>query len=215
NASDQLVGGGHDVLALSGPGTFDLRSLAQFSGFSDVILNNSSSPGSQVLYLPNGQALAVDASGSSSDEIHLGSGTSTVTLGSNSTVYLGSGNATINEAGPSSVDTYYLSSGNYVINDSSNTLNVWNTNVAATGDLTINHSVSNGSNVYFYDNLSLTSGISTVSENLTANNYLVVRPVFQLSSGNAAITENLSAPYIYSYGGTYDLSSGAYDIKIS
>ena len=61
NSNDQLVGGGHDVLALYGTGPFDLTALSEFSGFDEVTLNNvSGGNGATSLYLPNGQNIDVD-----------------------------------------------------------------------------------------------------------------------------------------------------------
>src|SRR5262249_401975 len=57
NASDELVSAGNGVLSLYGVGTYNLKGLAQFSGFASINLNN----GGGTLTLPDGQSLDVDA----------------------------------------------------------------------------------------------------------------------------------------------------------
>src|SRR5205814_523207 len=100
----------------------------------------------------------------------------------------------------------------YVINDSSQRLIVYNSNVPATRDLTVNHG---GSASFFQDSISLTSGISTITDNFSAV-YIYVYGSFQLSSGDATITENLSATQnVNNYGTYYALSSGTYDISVT
>ena len=73
NAGDQLTGGGgNDVLALYGSGTFHVDQLAVFTGFGSISLNNFTN-GAAVLYLGS-QAIAVTEYGSGSDQLYLGSG---------------------------------------------------------------------------------------------------------------------------------------------
>src|SRR4029450_3866196 len=97
--------------------TYDLRALAQFTGFQEVdLVDNSAGGQTTTLYVPDAQDLLVatrgnnnvviytgtgndtiNAAGNGSAEIHLGSGAdifnTTKTGGAN--IYLGSGPATI------------------------------------------------------------------------------------------------------------------------
>ena len=85
NAGDQLTGGGgNDVLALYGSGTFHVDQLAVFTGFGSISLNNFTN-GAAVLYLGS-QAIAVTEYGSGSDQLYLGSGAVSYRGGSGSTI---------------------------------------------------------------------------------------------------------------------------------
>ena len=96
NVGDRLVGGGNDILSLSGAGTFDLTSLAAFSGFGTV----RAIGGNYILTLPN-QVLSIDTSNATGPgTLNLGPGLSTVSLGSGgNTVNFGSGGATVTGGG--------------------------------------------------------------------------------------------------------------------
>ena len=83
NPGDSLDGGaGNDTLALAGGGTYRVDQLAAFTGFEFITLNPSS--GSAFLHLGN-QALTVNDNGTF-DAVFLGSGATTVFLGSGGSV---------------------------------------------------------------------------------------------------------------------------------
>ncbi|GAA0263540.1 hypothetical protein GCM10008965_34610 [Methylorubrum aminovorans] len=93
---DQLDGGaGHDVLALSGSGSFDLARLSQFTGFEEVRLTNTTS-GSAYLALRNGVDLTVtlsDGAPASSAPYGSTAGAITVVLGTGKVTLLGGNEA--------------------------------------------------------------------------------------------------------------------------
>jgi len=98
NSADSLTGAGSDTLALTGGGIFtSLGSLAHFSGFSTVTLDNSGSTVNVGNY-----SLTVNGTAGGNNAITLGSGTDSVKLGTgNDTVTLGTGTATVSFAGGS------------------------------------------------------------------------------------------------------------------
>ncbi|WP_420965872.1 VCBS domain-containing protein [Bradyrhizobium sp. B120] len=108
NSTDSLTGGsGTDSLALSGGGTFSLNSLAAFTGFEKVTVDNAATS----LTLRNGGTIAVT----------LGNGTDTVTGGtgaSNATITLGTGTDTIGLSGGSGTNVVNATSATLVSTDS-------------------------------------------------------------------------------------------------
>jgi len=115
NAGDSLTGGsGTDTLALTGAGTFDLNSLAAFTGFKNVTLGTSG----ESLTLKNGQNLTVttfaEAAGNT-EAVTLGTGNDTVTFSGAGTNTVNATAATLNSAdsliGGSGPDTLALTGG--------------------------------------------------------------------------------------------------------
>src|SRR5262249_58904777 len=76
NSGDQLIGGGgYDTLALYDAGTYDLRTLAQFTGFQEVdLVDNSAGGQTTTLYVPDAQDLLVAARGNNNIVIYTGTG---------------------------------------------------------------------------------------------------------------------------------------------
>lgn len=98
NAGDSLAGGtGFDVLKLTDAGTFDLNSLAAFSGIEAV---QGALTANQTVVLKNGAALSFVA----------GNGNTTVTTGLTGTqsIALGTGSNTVTAAG---ADTWVMTQG--------------------------------------------------------------------------------------------------------
>ena len=84
--ADSLSGGaGNDVLALFGPGIFNLGGLATFEGFEEVQLYNESD--SAALFLRDGVDIAVTSSGSGTKSYFLGTGNDVITGGSGLDVF--------------------------------------------------------------------------------------------------------------------------------
>jgi hypothetical protein len=81
NPGDSLTGGGgNDVLALYGSGTFRVDQLATFSGFSNITLNNDTT-GSAILWLGT-QSITVAGLGAGQENVYLGAGQTTYNGGS-------------------------------------------------------------------------------------------------------------------------------------
>jgi hypothetical protein len=78
---------GYDTLLLTGGGTFDLSTLAQFTNFEEVDVTGTAN-----LTLRNGVDLTVNTL-ASGETVHLASGTVTVNSNGNDTYYLSTGNA--------------------------------------------------------------------------------------------------------------------------
>jgi hypothetical protein len=222
NGSDQLVGGGHDVLALYGQGTFDLTQLSQFSGFDEVVLASLPNTSGETvsLVLPNGQNIDVDASNSSASylSLQLGSGNSTVNLGSSiaggRTINFSGGNAIVTDSISSN---YYNSNYNFSTETAILTLtrsDYYNSSYfnLSSGGTTINLT-ENGGNEYSY--FTISSGTAEI--NITYNNYQDYSN-FSLSSGTANIVISDHNPYSYiGYrdNSNFTLSTGLYSIDAS
>jgi large repetitive protein len=209
NSGDQLIGGGHDVLALYGQGTFNLTQLSQFSGFDEVTLNSLAGVSSATLVLSSGQNINVDASNSSSDQIYLSSGNSTVTLGGGAnTIYFSSGAATVDANGGSN-DTFFMSSGDDTISTTDENLNVYNYSYdylgnkypGATGNLNVTQNFTFETPYWFdsggvaYNYFVLPFANSTISQTFT----------FDEANG---INENYVSD-------TFNLSTGLWDINLT
>jgi hypothetical protein len=195
NASDHLVGGGHDQLALYGEATspppevsapygwgsggfFDLTALAAFTGFDKVVLN-----GSGYDLTLTGQDIAVDASSATGPgHIKLGSGVSDVSLGSaGAWLEFSSGLATVHGDG--------VGGSNFSFSTGS-------------ADVTL-------SNLQ-YGTFNFSSGAVNVD---IANLSPVYTSQFYLGSGEAHVTIRGLVPY---YDITdFSLASGTYDIDVS
>jgi hypothetical protein len=112
-AGDSLAGGGGtDVLALYGSGSFQVDQLATFTGFESITLNNFTN-GAATLVLGS-QPIAVTGYGSGTENLYLGSGAITFqggsgsnTIFSNSALSWNAGNV-INGGGSSQGATLYL-----------------------------------------------------------------------------------------------------------
>jgi Ca2+-binding RTX toxin-like protein len=178
NAADRLNGGaGHDTLALFGAGTFDLGSLAQFTGFEQVNLIKTTS-GTSNLTLRNGVDLTVnveDLQTNTDGVIQLADGDVTLNLGSavGYTIYASTGTTTINGSGDyfGYLTSVYLSSGTATVNISGSI-------VVSTGLATIDFTGYHGYryvtlrdvSTINYDNVYIGSSDTTFSNNnLIAN----------------------------------------------
>ena len=138
NAPDQLTGGSdYDALALYNAGSFDLRTLAAFTGFEEVdLIDNTAGGQTATLYTPDGQNLlvavrgnndaviwggdgneTVNLAGGGYSEFHLGDGTNTVSnsKNGNSNIYFGAGTDTVTKTGGGYSNTFHLSSGTAAI----------------------------------------------------------------------------------------------------
>src|SRR5262245_50613152 len=134
NATDSLDGGGgHDTLALFGAGTFDLSALAQFTGFEEVNLVNLSG-GQDHLTLPDAMDLTVKVSTLEGGSIHLGNGTTDLTLNSNYYQVYASGDASIQVTGNG--NSFFLSDGTVYIQSQGIDSNIFN---FSTGDVTVDY----------------------------------------------------------------------------
>ncbi len=110
NAGDSLDGGaGQDTLQLFGAGSFDLNTLAGFTGFEHVDLVNIT--GGETTLRLGAQDLSVSVTNSSSSNtfVYLGGGTVSLDLGTTSFsyVYAGAGHAEMHTTG--GFDRFYLS----------------------------------------------------------------------------------------------------------
>ena len=142
---DSLTGVGSDTLALSGGGSFDLTTLATFTGFSTVTLDATGS----TLNVGN-YSVTVNGTAGGTNSVTLGSGTDKVNLGNGTdTVTLGTGTATVTFSG----------TGSHTVDATALTL------LAAdklTGTGTDTLSLSGGGS-FNLNNLSIFTGFSTVS----------------------------------------------------
>ena len=102
NAPDQLTGGSdYDALALYNAGSFDLRTLAAFTGFEEVdLIDNTAGGQTATLYTPDGQNLLVAVRGNNDAVIWGGDGNETVNLagGGYSEFHLGDGTNTVSNS---------------------------------------------------------------------------------------------------------------------
>ena len=101
NPTDSLDGGGGtDMLSLFGAGTFNLSTLASFTGFEVVNLTSVASAASN-LTIGNGVDLTVNVDNTYGGNVTLGDGATTLNLGSSLgyTVNASSGTATVNHSG--------------------------------------------------------------------------------------------------------------------
>jgi len=216
NSGDSLSGGaGTDTLALYGSGTFWVATLATFTGFENITLNNFTS-GAATLNLGN-QSIAITGYGSGQEIVYLGSGAISLQGGSGSnTIYSSSSSSNWN-AGNSidggSQGYLYLNWSNGSNSASydltTNTLSHISYVFGGGTNLTlkINSAVAGGvANFYGYgtnDQLvtsdatldlshSSVSGFTVVSTNTTGTNFTVhdIGTAFQIAggSGTDAIT---------------------------
>jgi hypothetical protein len=192
NSNDQLVGGGDDILTLLGSGTFDLTSLAQFSGFTEVQATGSNF----ALTLPSGENINVDTSLAGNGTINLGSGSSTVTISDSQTLNFTNGNDTVTGSG----------------NNSAFNLSSATANISLSGGNGSNFNLGSGSAIISldgaleYDVFNLGSGSATI----TVDGNLLYESQFTLGSGNANITIGGYVEY-----DTFNLSSALFDIDAS
>ena len=188
-SNDQLVGGGHDILTLLGSGTFDLSSLAQFSGFAEVQTTGSNF----VVDLPNGQNINVDASVAGNGTINLGSGSSTVTLSNSQTVNFSNGTDTVTGSGASS--TFNMSGG---------TANISLTNGSGSlFDFGSGNATVALNNFEYGDSFALGTG----SENITFGSAAYLELVnFNLSSGQFSIDASAAGGGYFNHVNSYSHS---------
>jgi Bacterial Ig-like domain (group 1)/Bacterial Ig-like domain/FG-GAP-like repeat len=204
NATDSLDGGtGYDVLALYGPGTFDLSTLAQFTGFEEVDVTNITG-GASNLTLRNGSGaltVNVDNSLGGGGTIHLADGTTTLNLGNtySYTVDEGGGDATVNFTQINN-STFNLSNGASALNGGKAFDSVFNLASGSTSVI-----ISEGVN----DTFNFSSGNATVD--FTVMPFYGSNNTFNLSTGTASIkytSDYTSGDFILSTGqATIDLSA--------
>src|SRR5262245_28501787 len=197
NPGDSLAGGGgNNTLALYGSGTYDLRGLAQFTGFGEIDLVDISAGGQTTLYVPDAPDLLVAARGNNDVVIYTGSGNDTINaagIGS-AEIHLGSGSGTdaitVTDSGP---NQFTLADG--------------------IADITVTTSSSN----------QFTLGSGTAKITATVTDYLGSNS-FTLESVTATITATTAVKYFWDftfdpirliphYGNNYfTLGSGTFDI---
>ncbi|GGE01876.1 hypothetical protein GCM10011390_20900 [Aureimonas endophytica] len=86
NAEDRLTGGSeHDVLSLTGSGSFDLSKLAAFSGFEEVRLTNATSSSASLVLRDGVDLKVVLGNGSASSYSYPSTGSISVSLGTGHT----------------------------------------------------------------------------------------------------------------------------------
>ena len=169
NAPDQLTGGSdYDALALYNAGSFDLRTLAAFTGFEEVdLIDNTAGGQTATLYTPDGQNLlvavrgnndaviwggdgneTVNLAGGGYSEFHLGDGTNTVSnsKNGNSNIYFGAGTDTVTKTGGGYSNTFHLSSGTAAITATGSYNNYY---YLSSGDVTIDNQAYDSSYFYF------------------------------------------------------------------
>ncbi|MDR9808892.1 beta strand repeat-containing protein [Rhizobium hidalgonense] len=211
NSGDRLSGGsGTDMLVISGAGSFNLNSLATFTGFENVNLTGTG----KSLTLRNGQNLVVNAG--TGNTVTLGTGNDTVSFtGGTNTVSgtIGAG-ATLNSSdrltGGSGTDTLVISgSGSFDLNSFATFTGFENVNLTGTGksltlkngqNLTVN--AGSGNTVTLgtgKDTVSFTGGTNTVSGMIGAG--------ATLNSNDGLAGGNGTDTLVISGSGSFDLNS--------